>query len=161
MLAPSSVCIPSVCANPGLAVRVRGSARARTYDDRVKEIELAFHRKGTFPSACQEKSQAHLFSPLLLFSQISQRTNPATIPIHYSTTQVLFSTFSSRENRSGDVPGSMLWCHGDAPMLLPRSYPCSTGQPRSYNFLGSQRLDVFCFGFQQTNLDKECSHQAM
>ena len=110
MLAPSSVCIPSVCANPGLAVRVRGSARARTYDDRVKEIELAFHRKGTFlPSACQEKSQgAHLFLPPL-FSQIVRWTIRQTIPLFHCA-QVLFWTFSSRENRFDDVPGSMSWC---------------------------------------------------
>jgi len=48
MLAPSSVCIPSVCANPGLAVRVRGSARARTYT-----IES---RKSNFLSTVKEHS---------------------------------------------------------------------------------------------------------
>ena len=85
MLAPSSVCIPSVCANPGLAVRVRGSARARTYDDRVKEIELAFHRKRNIPplSLSREKPGRPSFLAAFIFADrpMDNPANHSIIPL--------------------------------------------------------------------------------
>ena len=95
MLAPSSVCIPSVCANPGLAVRVRGSARARTYTIESRKSNFLSTVKEHSPQPVKRKAKAPIFSCRLYFRRSSD--GQSSKPFHYSTARRSFSGHSPPE----------------------------------------------------------------